>query len=97
GCLGATPIKPVDKFVAGQDVTVEWAITIPHKSDPGVRIAVQFPGEQMQVLADKLDVNSLKATVKLPAGKTADSAVIQWLWATQEDGGFYMACSDVQI
>jgi len=29
-------------------LTVEWAITIAHKSDPGVKIAIQFPGEPMR-------------------------------------------------
>ena len=35
--------------------------------------------------------------VQLPPGKTSDDAVIQWMWAAQNDGGFYLGCSDVAI
>ncbi|KAJ2993547.1 hypothetical protein HDV02_002242 [Globomyces sp. JEL0801] len=97
GCLDSTPGAAVDTFTSGQDITVKWTITIPHKSDPGVRVAVQFPGEQFTVLQDNINVNDKSATLKLPAGKTSDKAVLQWFWATQEDGGFYMACSDIKI
>ncbi|KAJ3335634.1 hypothetical protein HDU91_002096, partial [Kappamyces sp. JEL0680] len=36
-CLDSTPSQPKESFTEGQDVTLRWAITIPHTSDPGVR------------------------------------------------------------
>ncbi|KAL2917133.1 hypothetical protein HK105_203197 [Polyrhizophydium stewartii] len=32
----------------------------------------------------------------LPDGK-AGAATLQWLWASQEDGGFYLACADIDV
>ncbi|KAJ3089332.1 hypothetical protein HK102_006631 [Quaeritorhiza haematococci] len=93
-----TPGDAVATFTAGQTVTVRWKISIPHRSDPGVRIAVRYgETENFEVLADNIDVNTLSADVQLPAGKTSQNAVIQWIWASQEDGGFYLGCSDVAI
>ncbi|KND02905.1 uncharacterized protein SPPG_01985 [Spizellomyces punctatus DAOM BR117] len=97
-CLDSTPVAPQEAFVAGSDVTVKWSITIPHQNPPGVRVAVQYdPQSDFIVLQDNIDVNALSATLSLPADKSSDTAVLQWLWASQEDGGFYMACSDVMI
>ena len=97
GCLSSTPLPPRDTFTAGSQVELKWNITIPHASDPGVRVALQYPGESMLVLADNIDVNTLSTTVNLPPDKISESAVLQWMWASQEDGGFYMACSDIRI
>ena len=97
GCLDSTASTPTETFIAGRDLPVKWKLSIPHANDPGVRIAIQFPGEPMTVLKDALDVNDESATVQLPAGKTSDKAILQWMWATKEDGGFYMACSDIIV
>ncbi|KAJ3301526.1 hypothetical protein HDV03_000702 [Kappamyces sp. JEL0829] len=96
GCLDSTPVQPKDTYPQGGAVQVSWKITIPHKSDPGVRVSIQFPGEPMQVLSDHINVNDLAVSVPLPAAKSG-GAVLQWSWASQEDGGFYMACSDIMI
>ena len=50
----------------------------------------------MTVLQDNINVNDLKTIVSLPPNKSGP-AVIQWSWASEEDGGFYMACSDIMI
>ncbi|KAJ3123130.1 hypothetical protein HK098_002173 [Nowakowskiella sp. JEL0407] len=94
--LGKTPGAVSSTFESGATIDVKWKITIPHKSDPGVRIAVQFPGEAFTVLVDNIDVNKVSVSVNLPAGKSG-TAVLQWMWATQEDGGFYMGCSDILV
>ncbi|KAJ3123119.1 hypothetical protein HK098_002162 [Nowakowskiella sp. JEL0407] len=88
------PVKAT--FNEGGDVLVKWKITIPHKSDPGVRVAIQYPGEQFSLLTENVDVNLNQVSVKLPAGKSGQ-AILQWLWASQADGGFYMACSDINV
>jgi hypothetical protein len=36
-------------------------------------------------------------TIQLPAGKTSETAVLQWMWASRSDGGFYIGCSDIKI
>ncbi|KAJ3101965.1 hypothetical protein HDU97_000941 [Phlyctochytrium planicorne] len=97
---------PCDKFgkgpstatlAAGSDLKVEWDIKINHKSDPGVKVAVQFGGVgAFETLAKGIDNNLKATTVKLPAGKTGD-AVIQWQWGSDEDGGFYLGCADVTV
>ena len=81
---------------AGSALTVGWNITLPHTSDPGVRVAIQYPGLAMQVLKDNIDVNLKQAQVLVP-NRLAPNAVIQWYWSSEEDGGFYLACSDVAI
>jgi hypothetical protein len=96
GCLDSTPSAALDTIAPGESMTVRWNITIPHTSDPGVRVAIQFPGEPMQILKDNVNVNDLNTTVTIPQ-TSANSAVLQWLWASQEDGGFYLACSDLNI
>jgi hypothetical protein len=95
GCLDSTPGTPTN-VQPGSALEVRWRITIPHRSDPGVRVAIQFPGEQMQILQDNLDVNVLRTSVTIPQ-TTSSSAILQWIWASQEDGGFYMACADLNI
>jgi hypothetical protein len=95
-CPSANAKGQVTDFPDGQ-IKVDWKLTIPHKSDPGVRVAIQFDGENaFTVLQDNIDVNALTANVDAPAGKSGD-AIVQWIWATQEDGGFYVACADVRV
>ncbi|KAI8897139.1 hypothetical protein BC833DRAFT_566049 [Globomyces pollinis-pini] len=97
GCLDSTATNPAQTFKSGQEIDVKWKITIPHQSDPGVRVAIQFPGGPMTVLKDNVNVNDISTKVKLPVGKSSDKAVLQWFWASKEDGGFYMACSDIRV
>ena len=33
----------------------------------------------------------------LPATKTCNYCVIQWVWAAKSDGGYYMTCADIAI
>ncbi|KNC96330.1 uncharacterized protein SPPG_08233 [Spizellomyces punctatus DAOM BR117] len=98
GCANSTA-GPISKtLTAGQNIDVKWAVTIPHVSAPGVRLAIQWaPGQAFQVLANGLDVSKNGSSVALPAGKTSNAAVLQWMWASQEDGGFYLECSDVAV
>ncbi|KAJ3155640.1 hypothetical protein HDU89_006614 [Geranomyces variabilis] len=85
-------------FTAGESIPVKWQITIPHVSKPGVTISIKYnPGDRFEALASGLDVNSVTSTVKLPADKASDNAVLQWTWASEEDGGFYLECADIAI
>ncbi|KAJ3139839.1 hypothetical protein HDU90_008737 [Geranomyces variabilis] len=85
-------------FTAGESIPVKWQITIPHVSKPGVTISIKYnPGDKFEALASGLDVNSVTSTVKLPADKASDNAVLQWTWASEEDGGFYLECADIAI
>jgi hypothetical protein len=96
GCLDSTPSTPKETFRVGQSVSLAWEITIPHPSDPGVRVAIQFPGQPMQLLRDNIDVNVLQTSIVIPPTRS-NSAVLQWSWASAADNGFYLACSDIRI
>ena len=85
-CLDSTPEAPSMTLAPGADLQVKWNVTLDHPSDPGVRIAIQYPGEPMAVLQDKIDVHLNQTMVKLPADKTGN-AVLQYIWASQVDGG----------
>jgi hypothetical protein len=95
-CLDSTATAPVSTFSINDSITVTWKITIPHQSDPGVRIAFQS-GTKMVVVKDNVNVNDLKSTVQIPKDLKPGNNVLQWIWASKEDGGFYMACSDITI
>jgi hypothetical protein len=42
--------------------------------------------------------NQLVSTIiTLPANKTCDYCVLQWVWAARSDGGFYVDCADIAI
>ncbi|KAJ3163680.1 hypothetical protein HDU86_000274 [Geranomyces michiganensis] len=85
-------------FTAGETVPVKWAVTIGHVSAPGVTISIKYnPNDPFEVLAKGLDVDTLTASVKLPADKFSENAVLQWTWASQEDGGFYLECADIAV
>ncbi|KAJ3180893.1 hypothetical protein HDU87_001533 [Geranomyces variabilis] len=93
-----TPGPVSATFTAGEAIPVKWAITIAHVSNPGVTISIKYnPGDQFQPLVAGLDVNSLTSTVTLPADKVSDNAVLQWTWASQADGGFYLECADIAV
>jgi hypothetical protein len=97
-CLDSTRQPSSLTVSPGSQTTVEWAITLPHSSDPGVRVALLDPkGGPAMVLVDNVNVNDLKTTVTFPAALTPGPAVMQWIWASKDDGGFYMACSDITV
>lgn len=95
-CLDSAPSPTALQVKSGSQIPVEWSITIPHSSDPGVRIAMQFGDNVFEIMQDNIDINAKTAKITIPSDKSG-KAVVQWLWATQEDGGFYMACADVEI
>lgn len=92
-----------ENWTAGQVVQVEWDITLLHASAPGVRIAIQYaPLDTFNdnVLFNGLDVGLAglnQITIKLPVGKNSTHAVLQWIWGSAADGGFYLGCSDITI
>lgn len=100
GCAD-TPVGPIDPsnvYASGSKVDIKWTVSKTHPSNPGVRIAIQFPGEsKFTVLKEKIPVDDGKATVQLPAGKTADKAVLHWLWGVESEKGFYMSCADITV
>jgi len=102
GCLGTTPGSPVATYVAGTNITVTWLTTILHTSAPGVSIAVQYSatdGFNNNILASGVNIGNVgfnSLNVVLPS-KTCNPCVIQWIWASASDGGFYMGCSDIVI
>eukprot|EP01112_Ceratiomyxa_fruticulosa_P003683 TRINITY_DN13_c0_g1_i1.p1 TRINITY_DN13_c0_g1~~TRINITY_DN13_c0_g1_i1.p1 ORF type:complete len:209 (-),score=44.69 TRINITY_DN13_c0_g1_i1:119-745(-) len=90
-------------YQAGTQIVVTWDTTITHTSAPGVRIAIKYSSTDKfadNILAQGLEIgaNGLhNATVTLPAGKTSDNAVLQWIWQSSSDGGSYIGCSDVKV
>ncbi|KAI9139381.1 hypothetical protein BKA69DRAFT_668402 [Paraphysoderma sedebokerense] len=97
GCLTSTPGTPTTSAIAGRPFTVEWAITIPHTSDPGVSVGIRCnPTEQFQMLAQGIDVNTLKTTVTIPPNASGNCE-LHWRWSSTEDGGSYIECSDISI
>jgi len=41
--------------------------------------------------------HSEKFKVKLPPNKSCKACVLQWIWAAQRDGGYYLGCADIAI
>jgi len=102
------PLNTVATFNAGETITVQWVIHILHASAPGVQVALQYSAADSfsnNLLISGVDVqnNEITATstgqvnVTLPANKTSSTAVLQWIWATTADGGYYVGCSDIAI
>jgi len=102
---------PTVAYTPGAQVTVTWALTIPHPADnldSGVRIAMHYgPGDSFDqniltggVIGSgapgTVSAELTTVTVTLPA-KTCDYCTLQWLWAANADGGSYIGCSDVAI
>jgi len=93
----------VATYTAGSVIPITWDTTLIHTSTPGVRIAVSYgPNDNFNanVLVNGHDIgisglNTMNVT--LPAGKTSNSAIIQWVWASTDDGGYYLGCADIQI
>lgn len=101
------PLAVQATFQSSSSINVVWQTTITHVSAPGVRIAIRYTpsdnfSDSENILANGLDVGSSagtgchNATVQLD-GRTSDAAVLQWIWASQADGGFYISCADVKV
>jgi len=90
-------------YAAGSTIQVTWDTTILHTSYPGVRIAVSYSSTDSfnnNVLANGTDIGNSglnTISVTLPAGKTCTTCQIQWIWASQQDMGYYLGCSDIAI
>eukprot|EP01112_Ceratiomyxa_fruticulosa_P002647 TRINITY_DN1279_c0_g1_i2.p1 TRINITY_DN1279_c0_g1~~TRINITY_DN1279_c0_g1_i2.p1 ORF type:complete len:177 (+),score=28.15 TRINITY_DN1279_c0_g1_i2:502-1032(+) len=90
-------------YQAGTPITVYWNTTIVHPNPPGVRVAVQYsPTDPFNnnVLASELEIGSVglhSVNVTLPKDKVCDKCVLQWMWVTYADGGYYIGCSDIRI
>jgi len=78
----------------------------------GVRIALQYSStdsfgsnilaggvegdpEYTPLDAGKEDIEAF--SVALPKGKTCKGCTLQWLWAAEGDGGYYLGCADIAI
>jgi hypothetical protein len=100
------------EFAPGQNLTVKWRVTIPHPADnilTGVRIAIHYSNTDSykdNILAGmavgdpdktKVDASLEEYTVTLPPTKTCSPCTLQWMWAAQNDGGFYLECADINI
>jgi len=99
----STPGPIVATYKAGTSLVVAWDTTLLHTSSPGVRIAIQYSstdGFNNNVLVNGQDIGILgtnSINVTLPVGKTSSSAILQWVWASTQDGGYYLGCSDISI
>ena len=102
-CDGTSAGAIVGKYIAGSSINVTWDTTLLHTSAPGVRIAIKYSDADSfnaNILAEGVSIgnNGLNYhTVALPAGKTSNNAVLQWVWDSQTDGGYYLGCSDIAI
>lgn len=106
-------ITKVQTYGAGSLITVEWDVTIAHPADntnTGIRIAVKYndtdsfaqnilagPGSGTTVSAQSNGQRRNSVVLTLPPNKVSEDAVVQWMWAAQNDNGFYLGCSDVRI
>ncbi|KAI8618340.1 hypothetical protein BC830DRAFT_1109429 [Chytriomyces sp. MP71] len=97
-CAGFPAAATVATYNAGDKVTIKWDVTIPHTSDPGVTISMQYGTESdFIVLTSGVD-DALGATaVTLPMDKSSKAAVLRFMWQSKSDGGFYVGCSDVTV
>ncbi|KAI8807443.1 hypothetical protein BJ742DRAFT_812788 [Cladochytrium replicatum] len=97
-CLSSSEGKIAQTYEAGQTIRVAWKVTIPHKNAPGVMVQIRYnPDEEPVVLIKGADAAIGFVYMPLPKDKTSAKAVLQWSWTSTEDGGFYLACSDIAI
>jgi len=103
-CAGSTAGTPTATYNAGDDISITWDTTLVHTNAPGVRIAVSYSSSDsfnQNILADfGVDVGGKgyhNFTVTLPSGKTSNNAIIQWIWDSSSDNGYYLECADVKI
>eukprot|EP00462_Mataza_sp_D1_P007373 CAMPEP_0175123458 /NCGR_PEP_ID=MMETSP0087-20121206/2257_1 /TAXON_ID=136419 /ORGANISM="Unknown Unknown, Strain D1" /LENGTH=742 /DNA_ID=CAMNT_0016405157 /DNA_START=24 /DNA_END=2252 /DNA_ORIENTATION=- len=102
----------VATFVAGTTSALNFSITLPHNGNgvgagPNIlRVALHysecdsFEDNKLVQFTNKMEllqtgVHQLRFVV--PAGKFCDNCVLQWMWASEPDGGFYIGCADVKI
>jgi len=103
GCDVSTPAAPVATYVAGSTFLLTWDTTLLHPFLPGVRIAVSYSGadsfnDNVLVNGHDIGVSGLNTiNVTLPPNKVSTSAIIQWVWASVTDGGYYLGCADIVI
>jgi hypothetical protein len=100
GEKGGLPAKINSEYMAGDEISVLWDVTIPHDNAPGVRVAMAYGKGDLftsNVLVDNYDVNRKSVQVKLPSNKGCLGCYLQWSWRSIEDDGIYMACSYVKI
>jgi len=88
-------------FVAGQVTSIAWDTTIYHAPTPGVRIALACTGDNFSdnILAQSLDVGQVGDhyyNITIPLSKSG-ACVVQWIWNSNADGGFYIGCADITI
>ncbi|KAJ1559454.1 hypothetical protein HK096_000515 [Nowakowskiella sp. JEL0078] len=94
---GKSTEKSKAAFSEGSSVEILWNSTVTRKlRDHGVRIAVSFEKKNFIVLANGININDQRATIKLPVSNSGP-AILQWMWTSKQDGGFYMICSDVEV
>lgn len=100
-------------YAPGADVRVSWKVTLPHAQPANmVRVSVHYANGDsfaQNVLYQKSVAAAVAPQItntvehakmfKLPAGKTTEVGVIQWLWSSEKDGagGFYIGCSDIRV
>jgi len=101
-CNGSSAGTITGSYLAGSTISVTWDTTILHTSSPGVRIAVWYNDNDTfnsNVLADGVDIgitgnNTFNVTL---SSKTCNPCILQWVWQSSEDGGYYLGCSDIAI
>eukprot|EP00943_MAST-04B_sp_MAST-4B-sp1_P004652 g4652.t1 len=99
---------PIDnKFRPGAKFDVEWEITIPHPSQPGVKVSVCYDEagdcHQENILVREgfeagQSVGRFTAPVTLK--ERTGAAVLRWQWCSSADGpdgGCYIACADILV
>ncbi|KAJ3383969.1 hypothetical protein HDU92_003873 [Lobulomyces angularis] len=97
-CMDSPLQNYTEVWESGSNVTIKWDTTIPHPNPPGVKISVQFNlNSSFITLVEGLDITLNQYTLKLPEDKVSDHAVVQWIWDSEDDKGFYLGCGDVKI
>ncbi|KAJ3400009.1 hypothetical protein HDV05_001404, partial [Chytridiales sp. JEL 0842] len=99
----SAPAPPTATYTLGTALSVEWDITIPHPSPPGVALHIQTnPQSAFIPLAEGIDVdlksyNLLIPDNILPAASAGQDVVLRWSWGSVQDGGYYVGCSDLRV
>ncbi|KAI9223077.1 hypothetical protein BC828DRAFT_376866 [Blastocladiella britannica] len=98
GNAATTPGKSAATFAAGDLVPVKWKITIDHLSDPGVSVALRCGSNKaFTPLAKSIKAQLQQTTVTIPKDTPAGNCELQWIWSSVDDGGSYIACSDITV
>lgn len=101
--------KPGQRVPLKWSVTIAHASD---RKNTGVRIALKYSngdsfednilggavnGDPEATAIDAGESDSESHFVTLPKGKTCERCTLQWLWAAENDGGFYLGCADIRI